>query len=534
MSQARFAPGPSKPPSSASDEGRAFLQTRLSHLYRVIFWLYLAFFLILQVSYELIPASRPADTTFENVMVGAGLASLLTLWLVTRRSRLYGLDLLHSIDLVGMVVVGAVFGIQTVLRGELATSPLIMYVYVAFAVLGRALFVPSSARRTFAASLTAMSSWCAGLVAVARLFPESLDYPAPVVVGFGLATAVATALLAASGSSVIYGLRQQVRAALQLGQYTLDEKIGEGGMGAVYRARHAMLRRPTAVKLLPAARSSEQAVARFEREVQTTSELTHPNTVAIYDYGRSPDGVFYYAMEFLDGIDLETLVRRYGPQPAGRVARILSQACGSLDEAHDRGLIHRDIKPANLILCRRRKRPDACKVVDFGLVRELNREKQLTAADLVAGTPQYLAPEAVTDPDNVGPAADLYALGAVGYLLLAAVPVFEGKTVAEVCAHHVHSEPVPPSKRAPVSVPADLEALVLQCLAKDPAARPGSAAELREALLAVSSVHDWGEAAASAWWRAFEEERDERPSPAGLASPSVMSVNLSHRGPFGD
>jgi serine/threonine-protein kinase len=530
MSQAGSVSGPPRPPSSGSDEGRAFLQGRLALFNQVVFWLYLAFFVVLRVFYQLFPASRPADTALENLAIGTGLVSLLGLWLVTRQRRALGLRSLQAADLLGMAVVGAIFGFQTLLRGELSTSSLVMYVYVAFAVLGRALFVPTSAARTLVASVTAMAGWYAGLLAATRRFPEALEYPAPVILGYGAAIALAGALLAATGSGVIYGLRRQVREALQLGQYTLHEKIGEGGMGAVYRASHAMLRRPTAVKLLPVDKSSETDVARFEREVQTTSELTHANTVAIYDYGRSPDGVFYYAMEYLDGLDLDALVRRYGPQPPGRVIHILAQACASLDEAHDRGLIHRDIKPANLLLCRRGKVPDVCKVVDFGLVKELDRGTQLTGGDLVAGTPQYLAPEAITDPGGVGPAADIYALGAVAYLLLSGRPVFEGGTVAEVCAHHIHSTPAPPSEHLPTPVPADLEDLVLRCLAKVPADRPASVSELREALLSVSSAREWTAEAAHAWWREVEEE--QKPAPAPGTSPSVMSVDLSRRGPF--
>jgi len=203
----------------------------------------------------------------------------------------------------------------------------------------------------------------------------------------------------------------------RLGQYTLERKIGAGGMGIVYRASHAMLRRPTAIKLLPPDRAGEASIARFEREVQMTAQLSHPNTVAIYDYGRTPEGVFYYAMEYLDGINLEDLVRTYGAQPAGRVLAILDQVCGALAEAHERGLVHRDIKPANIILTERGGEPDVAKVVDFGLVKPIvTDDPRLTMSmpGVMTGTPLYLSPESLTSPESGDPRSDLYALGAVG------------------------------------------------------------------------------------------------------------------------
>ena len=187
-----------------------------------------------------------------------------------------------------------------------------------------------------------------------------------------------TIAIATVGSRVIFGLRTEAARVKRLGQYTLEHKIGAGGMGVVYRASHAMLRRPTAIKLLPPERAGEASLVRFEREVQMTAQLSHPNTVAIYDYGRTPEGVFYYAMEFLDGINLEDLVRTHGPQPAGRVVAILDQVCGALNEAHGSGLVHRDIKPANIILTERGGEPDVAKVVDFGLVKPLVADESAT------------------------------------------------------------------------------------------------------------------------------------------------------------
>ncbi len=235
--------------------------------------------------------------------------------------------------------------------------------------------------------------------------------------------------------------------ARQLGRYTLDEKIGEGGMGVVYRAHHAMLRRPTAVKLLRPEKINEKSISRFEREVQLTSHLTHANTITIYDFGRTPEGLFYYAMEYLDGIDLQALVARHGPQPDGRVIRILSQMCASLVEAHGIGLIHRDIKPSNIILTRRGGMFDFVKVVDFGLVKavDVGTISALTTDDSVVGTPLYMAPEAIRQPDQADARTDLYAVAAVGYFLLTGRPVFQGSTLADILFQQMSIDPEPPS-----------------------------------------------------------------------------------------
>jgi eukaryotic-like serine/threonine-protein kinase len=271
----------------------------------------------------------------------------------------------------------------------------------------------------------------------------------------------------------------------RLGPYTLERKLGEGGMGVVYAARHSLLGRRTAIKVLRAEHAGDHAVARFEREVQATARLSHPNIVPVYDYGRSPNGTFYYAMEYLDGVDLEQLVAEHGPQPPSRVAHIMLQAADALAEAHAAGVVHRDIKPANLVLCANPRRPDLLKVVDFGLVKDLTAD-HLENANELAGTPLYMAPEAVTAPEQLDARADIYALGAVAYSLLTGAPPFRGSNVVDVLAQHLHAPVVPPSLRA--SVPADLEAIILRCLAKSPADRFASAADLVAALEASSAA----------------------------------------------
>lgn len=300
-------------------------------------------------------------------------------------------------------------------------------------------------------------------------------------------------------------MQKAVLAAKQLGQYALEQKIGEGGMGSVFKARHAMLRRPTAVKLLDPEKTSPLAIARFEREVQLTSQLTHPHTIAIYDYGRTPEGVFYYAMEYLDGIDLEELVTRYGPLPEGRVVAILQMVCGSLAEAHALGLIHRDIKPANILLTQRGGINDFVKVLDFGLARALGAEKEgrLTSSSAMVGTPLYLAPETIQQPDLVDARTDLYSVGAVGYFLLTGMPVFEGGTLMETFMLHVNGKPQPPSTRLARPIHPKFEALLLQCLAKLPSDRPASAKAMFDVLSTLDAHAGWSHADAEAWWVAF-------------------------------
>ncbi len=293
--------------------------------------------------------------------------------------------------------------------------------------------------------------------------------------------------------------------AKQLGQYSLEQKLGSGGMGVVYKGHHAMLRRPTAIKMLDVDKTNEDSIKRFEREVQITCQLNHPNTVAIYDFGRTPEGLFYYAMEYLDGIDLQNLVDRYGPQSEGRVISILNQVCGSLFEAHSLGLVHRDIKPANIMLNRRGGVPDLVKVLDFGLVKAIDeaRKSQASSSGGLTGTPLYMSPEAIQRPDSVDARGDLYAVGAVGYFLLTGTPVFRSESVVELCRQHVLQAPEPPSERLGRSVTPELEAALLSCLEKDPSRRPQTARELAVRLEKCTTSHEWSMEKADGWWSRY-------------------------------
>ncbi len=312
-----------------------------------------------------------------------------------------------------------------------------------------------------------------------------------------------------SATRIIRRLRHQIHAETRMGPYTLLEKLGEGGAGVVYKARHAMLRRPTAIKLQLEPTSDPRRLARFEREVQLTSELTHPNTIAIYDYGRTEDGTFYYAMEYIEGITLEQLVQREGPLPPARVAHILQQVCQALAEAHSIGLVHRDIKPSNLMICRRGGIADFVKVMDFGLVKDVGAGETRAAgthitqsATTVLGTPLYLSPEAISRPGEVDARSDLYALGAVAYYLLVAEPVFDGESVVQVLSQHLHAAPLPPHERSRRPIPPSLERLILRCLEKAPERRPPSAHAVLEKLRDSTDVPRWTAHEAEAWWTA--------------------------------
>jgi serine/threonine protein kinase len=262
-----------------------------------------------------------------------------------------------------------------------------------------------------------------------------------------------------------------------------------------------------AIKLLSPELTNEATAARFEHEVQITSQLTHPNTVAIYDYGRTPEGLFYYAMEYLIGIDLHRLIQRYGPQPEGRVIHILRQICGSLAEAHRIGLIHRDIKPANIVLTRRGRVCDLVKVLDFGLVKAVDgRPANRPPVNLLVGTPLYMSPEAIENPGSVDARSDLYSVGAVGYWLLTANALFHTDDLEALLAQQVNEIPLSPSRKSGRPISPDLEQLIMQCLAKQPAQRPASVEALEEALARCASAQTWTSREAEPWWEANAPE----------------------------
>ncbi len=313
----------------------------------------------------------------------------------------------------------------------------------------------------------------------------------------------------------VYGLSLDLSRAQRLGSYVLTEKLGQGGMGEVWKARHRMLARPAAVKLIRPATagqtaSSETLLQRFEREVQATASLRSPHTIEVYDYGTREDGTFYYVMELLDGIDLEELVQKHGPQSPERVVHILRQACHSLGEAHEAGLVHRDIKPANIYLCRYGREVDYVKILDFGMVKGEWGDASLTQVGTFAGTPHYASPEMASGlVDQVDGRSDIYALGVVAFWLLTGRPLFEGETAMQVLMKHVHDEPEPPSRYAP-NTPPELDELILDCLKKEPAKRVASADELDAKLATVERSCPWSMEQAREWWESQAPKSDDR------------------------
>jgi hypothetical protein len=379
-----------------------------------------------------------------------------------------------------------------------------------FIILLYGMLIPNSWRR--AASVVGPIALCPLLVRVILLvrFPELKELVNWETATFSLLIMAAAATASVYGSHVVSTLRAQAFEAKLLGQYQLVEKLGSGGMGEVWRAKHRMLARPAAIKLIrPEVLGMEDrsmadlALRRFEREAQATAALTSPHSVMIYDFGISDEGTFYYVMELLDGLDLDSLVVRFGPTPASRALRFLEQACSSLSDAHHQGLIHRDIKPANLFTCRMGQRFDFIKVLDFGLVKTegpTDGEGQLTQVGVTTGTPAFMAPEQALG-QAVDARTDVYALGCVGYWLLTGQLVFDSNNPTAMVLDHVKSSPTLPSQRIEGGVPEDLEAVIMACLEKDPDRRPGSAQELSDQLEGCGDWGAWTNDQAEHWWK---------------------------------
>lgn len=527
----------------ASRDARAFLQKRVA-LFGAGGAASFGFFLGYRAIAALFSAN-PSHVFGPSMLLHLGSTlCLVAAWLACRSGE-------HSVRFVRAVEFASVIGSGLFMQAMATQIPLVnqpgMIVILAttYALVLRAVYVPSSARRTFLIAVVLGAPLVGGtyylhlqvdLETVATLFNNMPESPHSLALGTSMYTAawwVLTTGTSTSASHVIYGLRREVREAQQLGQYTLERKLGEGGMGTVYRARHALLRRPTALKLVRDQGDESQSIARFEREVQLTSELTHPNTITIYDFGRTPDGVFYYAMELLDGANLAEIVEASGPQSPARVAHVLEQVASALSEAHGVGLIHRDIKPQNIVLCERGGRRDVAKVLDFGLVKDLRSAGDVsvtaTSPQVVTGTPLYISPEALTHPERMDGRADLYSLGAVAYYLLTGTHVFRGNTAVEVCSAHLHTPVEPPSERLGAPLPDALEELVLACLAKKPELRPASARDLLQAVQQTRLSHDWGEGEAARWWDGHPDVGSPDGQPARATERTQLAVDLRER-----
>jgi len=523
-----------RPPTHPDAIARKILQRRLSAYGRIVAAFLTSYLLV----FNYINILNPAYSWSELIWNGSNLFHLaaafvmLSVWLACRTVE-RSMAVLWALDTAGLWLVGLAFTSSVWVADPGGSRNYAMQLELANLMLARSVLVPSSGQRTMVlcSALVPFATLAAWGFEVRRGLPmeDVIRHSAEAFVSCSIAVGIATI-----ASQVIFGLRAKVQAAYTVGQYTLIEKLGEGGMGVVYLASHAMLKRATAVKLLPPEKSDAWARERFEQEVQLTSKLTHPNTVAIYDYGRTRDGVFYFAMEYLDGIDLQALVRRFGPQPPARAVHILRQVCASLSEAHAVGLVHRDVKPANLLLCERGGRSDVVKVVDFGLVHGFTPKSAPGGGDVPAvGTPLHMSPESILAPGNIGPRSDIYAVGTVAYFLLAGRHVFEGATVQEILDGHLSLPPVPLSERASGSVPPALDALVLACLAKDPADRPPSARALRDLLRECEGVPRWSQTESRKWWSAYwastAPSRASRSGPDEAAGTSQLDVDFRGR-----
>ncbi len=474
-----------------------------------------------------------------------GLAASLVMWLLCRTGQ-RSPKTIYAIELIGLTTVCSLYAVMAVGIPQAFRPEMTLVLAFGMFLLAHAVHVPSTWRWTaiLAAALAVplvIGSWNIlhpmdpRLVEASAAAAGSVQRSAASIIGIGMASVVTWWLVigatAAAASAVIFGLRREIREVTQLGQYAIERKLGEGAMGVVYRATHAMLRRPTAVKILLPEKVGETSLSRFEREVRATASLAHPNTVTIYDYGRTADGQFYYAMELLDGASLAEIVELTGAMPPGRVARILYQVAGALAEAHERGIIHRDIKPANIMLTEQGGFADVAKVVDFGLVKTDDSGPDnpgVTAADAIIGTPMFMAPEVILGTDTDGSSRDLYALGCVGYYLLAGAHVFTGETMVQICAAHLDEPPDPPSKYREEPVPADLEELILSLLAKNADDRPPTASALARKLEDCCCFSCWSQADARKWWR--EHGPSLRARRGGVAADAAsLAVDLNAR-----
>jgi serine/threonine-protein kinase len=455
----------------------------------------------------------PDNPRWRQFDFGDGIAVIsviisLALYAYTRRanrSPQFVLDL----GLWYMVYTALALGVMFHLGGGATTGRITPEIsWIGAVVLMFAAIVPTAPKKMFVAGLVAVSmNPISMLVLKARggwdfgsnWLVLVMHYPDYFLVGAAVVIA-----------HVVTKLGQQVTKARELGSYQLGELLGRGGMGEVYKATHRMLARPAAIKLIRPEmlgavdkEAAKLAVTRFRREAEAAANLRSQHTVELYDFGVTADGTLYLVMEYLEGMDLETLVRQKGPLPAGRIIHILRQVCDSLEEAHATGLVHRDIKPANIHVGRVGLREDFVKVLDFGLVKEVSSVNvgdslSTVPGQMALGTPGYMAPEMALG-ERVDGRADIYALGCVAYFLLTGALVFEAETAFQMIAKHLQSPPVPPSQRTEKPVSPELERLILKCLAKDPSDRPQSAARLAQALEFIPT-DPWSEDLARRWW----------------------------------
>jgi serine/threonine-protein kinase len=490
-------------PSDVLEQVRGRVQL-LALLILVAFALDLAIYL---ANWIAILAGHPAPADFFGtgafqIVNAAAVVASAGLWWAARSPRVSA-SRLQTLGLVYEIAICFVIATITFWQYYAANGLLPNLTWVPVIVILFPLILPAPPGRMLAAAVAAGAMAPLALWLLERLGKVAATPDAYVQVSVHSAFAV---LFAYTGARLVYGLGREVTAAREMGSYRLVERLGQGGMGEVWRAQHRMLARAAAIKLIRGSGSqaaSIEARRRFEREAQAIALLRSPHTVELFDFGVSADGEFYYVMELLDGLDADTLVRRAGPVPPERAIHLLRQVCHSLSEAQSRGLVHRDIKPANIFVCQYGEDYDFVKVLDFGIAKTasggMGPEPALTQVNVVHGTPAFMAPEQALG-GSVDARTDIYATGCVAYWLLTGEPVFTAETQMALLLHHAQTSPPAPSARTELPIPAALDQLVMSCLAKDPAERPQSAGELSRRLAAVEGVSAWTVDRAREWW----------------------------------
>ena len=451
-----------------------------------------------------LPPQSYKDIPFLLADATVAVASAAVWWLA--RQEWVSPSRLLTVGLVYQIVICLELGITMPWQFQLNEGVVLPLTWAPTVIVFFPLIMPGPPRRMLAAAIAAGATGPLGLLLLDLSGTIPVDADDYVRSVFGSAIAVVFAYL---GARVVYRLGREVSAARELGSYRLEERLGVGGMGEVWRARHRMLARAAAIKLIRPGSVSPDMTRRFEREAQVIAGLRSPHTVDLFDFGIAENGAFYYVMELLEGLDADSLVRRFGPVPPERAIYLLVQACHSLSEAESCGLVHRDIKPANIFLCRYGEDYDFVKVLDFGLVKafgegvsdgEHRESAALTRENHVQGTPAFIAPEQALGEADLDARADIYAMGCVAYWLLTGQFVFTADTTMGYLVHHIHTPPRPPSEIAGAGIPPALDDVILRCLAKDRSQRPQSAGELSRRLSAVAGAERWNAARARTWW----------------------------------
>jgi eukaryotic-like serine/threonine-protein kinase len=419
------------------------------------------------------------------------------------------LDLGLLFEVVGAFCIGMMEASRFLADKPVYLGPGAVSLWITFFVL----VVPNTLGKTALAALA--SAFMGPVAVVAAAYTNGQPPPAPFLLLLAFFPNLLGAVLAIILSRFVYSLGTDVSKAREMGSYKLVELLGRGGMGEVWRAEHRLLVRPAAVKLIQPevlgfhdSRQTEVIKRRFEREAQATAMLSSPHTIHLYDFGMTEDGAFYYVMELLHGIDLETLVEKYGPLPAERAAHFLLQICSSLEEAHQDGLIHRDVKPANIYISRYGVEYDFVKVLDFGIVKSKSdtTTQTLTSANDANGTPGFMAPEMALGK-VIDARVDIYAVGCVAYWLLTGRLVFEEETSLATILAHAQKTPVAPSRRSEIEIPPSFEKLIMSCLEKDPQRRPSSAREIIRTLSQYGVANAWTPERAEKWWQTHMPEK---------------------------